>query len=271
MENKEYILEKIRSDDSFGNVNAEELTVQLDRELAKPNPDYDLVDELTAAILEARRKAVQEIDVQSEIKAIKKKADNGIKRFRCPRWAVAASAACLALIGANTVSVAAWGTNIFSAFVQFTKGDLTIDFGKQEQAVINLPTSEDDPYGIKAKCAEYDIYPKTPFYLPEGFELVDFYADIKESFSDICFFYQNGKVKLNITYTMYADPDNIPPIGIPTDTHNLQETEINGQTMYVLKEDNQFTAAFLNDSIVYVITSNKLDYNECQKVVESMK
>lgn len=271
MENKEYILEKIRSDDSFGNVNAEELTVQLDRELAKPNPDYDLVDELSAVILEARGKAVQEIDVQSEIKAIKKKADNGIKRFRCPRWAVAASAACLVLIGANTVSVAAWGTNIFSAFVQFTKGDLTIDFGKQEQAVINLPTSEDDPYGIKAKCAEYDIYPMIPYYLPDGFKLTNCEENILSHSTDLRFFYENDNTKLILSYEAYKNSDDIPPIGIPTDTHNLQETEINGQTMYVLKEDNQFTAAFLNDSIVYIITSNKLDYDECQKVVESMK
>lgn len=271
MENKAYILEKIRSDNSFGEFNSEELEKRLDRELAKPDPDYDLADELTAAIIEARGKAVQEIDVRSEIRVIKQKADTGIKRFRCPKWAIAASAACLMLIGANTVSAAAWGTNIFSAFVQFTNGDITIDFNRHEHEVISLPASEDDPYGIKAKCAEYDIYPKTPYYLPDGFELVDFYADIKESFSDICFFYKNGKVRLNITYTKYADSNNIPPIGIPTDTYNLQEVEVNEQKMFVLKEDGQFTAAFLNDGMVYVITSNKLDYDECQKVVESFK
>ncbi len=171
MENIKHILEKIRSDGSFGELSAEELTKQLDLELAKPNPDYDLVDELSAAILEARGKAVKEIDVQSELGTIKQKS---IKHFRYPKWAITVSAACLVLICANTVSVAACGTNIFSAFVQFTKGDLTIDFGKQEQSVISLPTSENDPYGIKAKCAEYDVYPKTPFYLPDGFELVDF-------------------------------------------------------------------------------------------------
>ncbi len=74
-----------------------------------------------------------------------------------------------------------------------------------------------------------------------------------------------------MSYEAYENSDDIPPIGIPTDTYNLVETEINGQTSFVLKEDGQFTATFLNNNIVYVITSNKLDYDECQKVVESMK
>ncbi len=77
--------------------------------------------------------------------------------------------------------------------------------------------------------------------------------------------------KLILSYEAYKNSDDIPPIGIPTDTYNLVETEINGQTVFILKEDGQFTATFLNNNIVYVITSNKLDYDECQKVVESMK
>lgn len=268
MENKDYILEKIRSDSSFGKLNAEELEKQLDRELAKPNPDYDLVDELTAAILEARGKVVKEIDVQSEIRTIKQKS---IKHFKCPKWAITVSAACLVLICANTVSVAAWGTNIFSAFVQFTKGDLTIDFSKQEQNIISLPTSENDPYGIKEKCAEYDIYPMIPYYLPDGFKLTDFKENILSHSTDLRFFYKNDNAKLILSYEAYKNTDDIPPIGIPTDSYNLVETEINGQTVFILKEDSQFTATFLNNNIVYIITSNKLDYDECQKVVESMK
>lgn len=82
MENIKHILEKIRSDGSFGELNSEELTKQLDRELAKPNPDYDLVDELTAAILEAKGKTVKEIDVQTEIRTIKQKS---IKHFKFPK------------------------------------------------------------------------------------------------------------------------------------------------------------------------------------------
>ena len=267
MDSKNQILEKIRSDSSLGEIISEELEKQLDLELKKPRPDYDLVDELTKAILESRGKAVKEIDVKPEIQAIRQRK---IKRIRFPKWTVAVSAACVVLIGANIFSVSAWDMNIFSAIVKFTKGGMSVNLN-QKQNIIELPVSEGDPYGIKAKCAEYDIFPLTPHYLPEGFELVDFYSDINEVLSDICFFYQKGNVRLNITYTKYADSDDTLPVGIPTDAYNLQKTEVNGQTMFISKEENQFTATFLNDSIVYVIYSNELDYDECQKVMESMK
>lgn len=267
MEKMNLILEKIRSEDLGEEIISEELEKQLDFELKKPSPDYDLVDELTKAILEARGKTVKEIDVKPEIQAIRQRK---IKRIRFPKWTVAVSAACVVLIGANVLSVSAWDMNIFSAIVEFTKGGMSVDLN-QKQDIIELPISEGDPYGIKAKCAEYGISPLTPYYLPEGFELVDFYADINEAISDICFFYQKDEVKLNITYTKYADSENIPFVGIPSDTYNLQETEINGQIMYILKEDKQFTATFLNGDIVYMVTSNKLNYDECQKVIESIK
>lgn len=267
MEKMNLILEKIRSEGLGEEIISEELEKQLDLELKKPSPDYDLVDELTKAILEARGKTVKEIDVKPEIQAIRQRK---IKHIRFPKWTVAVSAACVVLIGANVLSVSAWDMNIFSAIVEFTRGGMSVDLNKK-QDIIELPVSEGDPYGIKAKCAEYGISPLTPYYLPEGFELVDFETNITEVSADIMFFYKKEEKQININYQQYYNVDDIPPVGMPTDTYNLQETEINGRTMFVLEEDNQFTATFLNDDIVYVIYSNKLDYVECQKVVESMK
>lgn len=266
MDNINLIIEKIHSESFSEEPTAEELEEQLDLELKKLHPDYDLVDELTKAILEAKGQAVKEIDVKPEIQTIRRK---NIRRMRFPKWAMTVSVACVVLIGANAVSVSAWDMNIFSAIVEFSKSGMSIDFGKNE--VINLPMSEDDVYGIKAKCAEYGLEPLTPHYLPEGFELVDFETSINEESADVMFFYKKGKEQLNIIYQQYYSTGDISPVGMPTDTYNLQEVEINGQTAFILKEDKQFTATFLNDEIVYVITSNELDYDECQKVMESMK
>lgn len=267
MDNMNLILEKIRSESFSEESTAEELEKQLELELKKPHPDYDLADELSKTILEARGQTVKAINVKPKIQAIRRK---NIRRVRFPKWAMAVSAACVVLIGANAISVSAWDMNIFSAIVKFTKGGMSVNLN-QKKNIIELPISEEDPYGIKAKCAEYDIFSLTPHYLPKGFELVDFYADINEAISDICFFYQKDEFKLNITYTKYADSEKTSTVGIPTDTYNLQEVEINRQTAFILKEDKQFTATFLNDGIVCVIFSNKLDYDECQKVIESMK
>ena len=268
---EQIIIEKILSDSSTADITAEELEKELDEELKKPEPDYDLVEELTEAIIEARGQAVRKIDVQSEISEIKRRANAEEKKFRCPKRVAAVSAACLVLVGANTFSIASWGMNIFSAIVEISKGGISIDFGKQEQQeVIKLPTSESDPYGIKTKCAEYEVYPEAPDYLPQGFELVDFQSDVNEVSTELQLFYKRDKVKLNISYIQYNNSEDIPPIGIPTDTYNIMETKVNERTMFILKEDNQFTATYLSNNVVYVIFSDGLDYDECQKIVESI-
>ncbi len=136
--------------------------------------------------------------------------------------------------------------------------------------MIKLPTSESDPYGIKTKCAEYEVYPEAPDYLPQGFELVDFQSDVNEVSTELQLFYKRDKVKLNISYIQYNNSEDIPPIGIPTDTYNIMETKVNDRTMFILKEDNQFTATYLSNNVVYVIFSDGLDYDECQKIVESI-
>ena len=268
---EQIIIEKILSDGSIADITAEELEKELDEELKKPEPDYDLVEELTEVIIEARGQAVRKIDVQSEISKIKRRANAEEKKFRCPKRVAAVSAACLVLVGANTFSIASWGMNIFSAIVEISKGGISIDFGKQEQQeVIKLPTSESDPYGIKTKCAEYEVYPEAPDYLPQGFELVDFQAEELENSTDLMFYYKKNNVKLNFSVYYYHQSETIPPIGIPTDTYNLTESTINGRTMFILKEDNQYTATYVYRNAVYVIFSDGLDYDECQKIVESI-
>lgn len=82
---KQIIIEKILSDSSIADITADELEKELDEELKKPKPDYDLVEELTEAIIEARGQAVRKIDVQSEISKIKRRANAGKKRSKCPK------------------------------------------------------------------------------------------------------------------------------------------------------------------------------------------
>ncbi len=82
---------------------------------------------------------------------------------------------------------------MFKRAYHFTKGGITIMIGENEnteptspptappatdatapeEEVIELPTYPGDPYGIKAVCAEYGLYPMTPTYIPDGFNLID--------------------------------------------------------------------------------------------------
>lgn len=58
--------------------------------------------------------------------------------------------------------------------------------------------------------------------------------------------------------------------GIPSDTMNVTEEQINGYTVFMLKEDDMFTALFYLDHVVYQVTGHDLDYAVCEEVLDSM-
>lgn len=73
-----------------------------------------------------------------------------------------------------------------------------------EREVIELPTAPGDPYGIKAVCEKYGIYPMTPSYIPEGVELDEMYEDATGHCIDILLRYVKGEESINICYTLNA-------------------------------------------------------------------
>lgn len=184
-------------------------------------------------------------------------------------WLFPVLFAVAVMLTANYISVMAWDMNIISAVIEFTQGGFSVNFGKNEHKVIELPTSEDDPYGIIAECAKYDIYPETPHYLPEGFELV-FAEHNESSYCNLATFdFYNGKKSISLSYTLYWD--KVGQIGIPSDEYNISETTVNGYPAIISKEDDQFTLAYQIDNTVIVIFSQDVDYAECDKIVASIK
>lgn len=172
------------------------------------------------------------------------------------------------LIGANCISVYAFNMNIFSAIIHMTKGGFSVEFKEPEK--VELPTSENDPYGIIAECAKYDIYPETPHYLPEGFYLEHTEHNTGSAYNLVMFVFNNAdKESIAITYTLYHN--QIGQIGIPSDEYNISETTVNGTPAIVSKEDNQFTIAYIKDKTKYMIFTQDLDYEECDKIVDSIK
>ena len=247
-----------------------ELQVQLDEELNKPimQQDFDLIEEITKTICEIHNEnELIEAKTKSGIAFLKGRKTN-VNKLKIRKWS-AVFVSCVAVILAlNIASFSALGMNMFSAAYKIVKGGITIDMNEGEK--IDLSVTDDDPYGIKAKCAEYDMYPLTPTYIPEGFELTDLHEEKGSVISTIIFHYEKDDIILNFNYTMYSEERKIPPIGIPTDTYNVVEEQINGHKMYILKEDNQFTATFQEDKTVYTIYADGLDYDNCQKIIESL-
>ena len=273
--NSKNIIENVpRESESFRDKSASELREMLDRELSKPDKqiDYGLVDRLTTSVLEVEGRKRLAVDVDDELDKFRNRVSKRNRKFFLPKWAVSLSVACIVLFCANCISVSAWSMNIFKALVNFVQGGVLIGFeDRQEESVIELPTSENDKYGIREKCAEYGVYPLVPEYLPDGFQLTDIETEANKYYLRVIFYYNKGSTILNIDFQQFYNSEDIPTIGIPSDTHNITEKEINGQTMYILEEDNQFTATFLRNNMIYLIFSDGLDYEECDKIVNSIK
>ncbi len=266
-----------------------ELREMLDEEMKKPvkKRDAALIAELTGAITEICGFSTENICNDESISKISGKVtETGRRRKSISVRRISAIAACAALLfGLNQASLNAYGENVFKRAYHFTKGGITIMIGENteptepptappateasapEEEVIELPTYPGDPYGIKAVCAKYGIYPLTPTYIPEGFKLVEDYEDDTGHCTDIILHYVKEEKIINICYTLYRT-DNVS-VGIPMDSTNIQETNINGKLFTVIKEDNQLKAYYIDGRLFCSVFTFNIDYSEADKILNS--
>ena len=271
--NSKNIIENVpRESESFRDKSASELREMLDRELSKPDKqiDYGLVDRLTTSVLEAEGRKRLAVDVDDELDKFRNRVSERNRKFFLPKWAVSLSVACAVLFCANCISVSAWSMNIFKALVDFVHGGVLIGFeDRQEESVIELPTSENDKYGMKGKCAEYGIEFETPHYIPDGFVLTTIDTNCNDIGQSVRFIFENNKENFSIEYTKYFD--EIPKIGIPSDHYNISEIEVNGSPAVVSKEDDQYTIIYQKNKKEFFMAANKVHYEECNKIVDSIR
>ena len=263
------IIEKINSDNSVENESVEELRTQFEKECAKKDPDYGLVDELAKLIAEQEGTS-DKINIPDEIAELKRKTTISHKRIVSPKWLTAVCASLVLVLGLNAYSAYAWNMNIFSAIVKFTKGGFSVDFNEEQQDIVELPTSEDDPYGFIAKLAEYDIEFETPHYIPEGFLLTAIDTNVNEEVSNtVRFIFAKGHQTLSIGFTRYWN--EVVPVVIPSDHYNISETEVNGSSAIVSKEDDQYTIVYRKNKTEFFMFADDVPYEECEKIVDSIR
>ena len=276
MNDMKELAQKITSDKDFEKNAFEYLKKQLDEENIKPSGkrDYDKIAALTAELCELSDGSGQTADdfKNQKRKLYKKVSEYDTKKNRASvkafRKVIPILCTAAVMLAANCVSVMAWNMNVFSFVVELTRGGVSIDFSNEKDN-ITLPTSEDDPYGIIAECAKYDIYTETPHYLPEGFELTLSTNNVSDYSNDVKFVYTKGKQSITFDVTRYWG--EVGQIGIPSDKYNIIETDVNGYPAVISKEDNQFTLACQIDKTVIFIFTQDVDYSECDKIVASLK
>lgn len=266
--NKKEIISKVLSEDNISGLKeSDKLEAMIDNELSKPDPDCELVYELTLNALESKGKKPLCNDANEKLEELKAIQNREKKHFHMPKWLTGLAAACIMLVFTNVISVSAWNMNIFSLFVEFTQGGAKINFGQDKEEIV-LPVSESDPYGIIGKCEEIGITVETPHYIPDGFILTYIETDADNPQRKyICFVYEKGKQIINITIDDFMSDT----VGIPSDHHNLSEREICGHTAIISKEDNQMISVFRSGNFCVSIGTRNVDYTECDKILDSIK
>lgn len=266
------LVDKINADKKFTVEAYNYIKTELDRETSKPvrKRDFDRIEQLTSQLAELFGDDYTPHNTDRLYERIRsyessaKKPVNIFKRF------IPVLCCFVLVFTVNCLSVAAWNMNIVSAIIEFSRGGFAVDFGKNEHEVVELPTSENDPYGFIAKLAEYDIECETPHYIPDGFVLTEVNTNVDENFANtVRFIYEKGKQNFSLTFTRFYD--EIPNIGIPSDHYNISETEVNGSSAIVSKEDNQYTITYIKNKTEFHMFSDDVPYDECEKIVESIR
>ena len=266
------LLRKIQIDDDNELLN--ELQKKLMQEFAKPvqNQDFDLIDDLIKTIDEitGENRRTDEI-AEKGILAVQRENHRLIsnRRIKRLRWIV--PAACLMLIvGTNVWTYTAYGMNAFSAAYQALNGGINVNLNSiHTQEVYSGNPFADE---MKSICEENHITARIPGYIPEGFSPSDIYGD-KQILSDrtiLSFHFYNSNKKLNIGITVFNTLTDPSSIGIPTDHYEVTEQIVEDTVISVIKEESQYTATFVIEHTQYLIYADQLDYDECQRILNSM-
>jgi len=264
-EEYQYLLSHSLEEDAI-----DELNQMIDEEISRPMKKADI-----SRIEQSIRAYMALMGNERELEELKK---TGIEKLRAGQrvihvkrrkrsLVVVAIAAILAI--ANAITVHASDENIVSFIIHYTENSFSVA-PVQETRVITLPTTPDDPYGIKGYCAKYGLTVEAPTYIPEGFHLWGVEFDIGSSVrKDVSFWFTNGKVHLVFGYAEIYDWNARG--GIPSDEFNLEEIEVNGKPAITSKEDGQYNLIYYDGNMEYFITSDSLSYAECNKIVDSIQ
>ena len=249
---------------------------KLDTELEKPDDELDIekINQITATIdIITGTDQVTAEKSQQGIQKLKQglHQQRGRRRIRVLKWI--AACACLILIVSNIWSFSAYGMNSFSAAYQLLSNGIVIDTQDDESE----PYSSDAYYDeMRTLCRNNGFSEDVlvPSYIPEGFKPTPAFGNVysSEIRSVINIFFKNRGTKLDLTIIEYKDKENIQPIGIPSTEYNISEQVIGDTTVHIQKErkDRQYWAVFQIGLTQYLLFSDGLDYDECQRVLESM-
>lgn len=165
-----FIINKICCDENIETPDLSQLEEALDSELAKAEPDFELVDELTKTILELRNEPERRLDINEEIASVKRRGMKRNKRRKLPKLAWAAAAVCVLLAGSILNVPDAVGDNLFPSLIKADKDFyLDLNLSRKKNKEKYYENFENDPFGIKEYAREHKMEVCAPTYVTEGY------------------------------------------------------------------------------------------------------
>lgn len=249
-----------------------ELRHKLEAELEKPDTELDVetINRITKEIEKVTgSEQITAEKTQQGIQRLKQELHQQNRRSRILLVKWIAACACFILIVSNIWSYSAYGLNSFSAAYKLISGGINIDF---QQDVLEPDTGNLYFEEMSSICQQHNLNILIPTYLPNGFKPTSSNGeyDENEKRRKITFYYSQQKAKLNLSVFQYATENDIPPRGIPSDSYNISKQKFGETIVYIQKEKKQYWAVFQISSTQYMFYADKLDYDECQRVLESM-
>lgn len=177
---------------------------------------------------------------------------------------------------ANITTVSAFDETFISFMVNMTDGGFSLDYFHQvqEEDIISLPTSEDDPYGMIAECAKYDLHPETPHYLPEDYVLTECeYTEEPPYTKCPQFTFRNRfheSQSVLIMFALYPDEESMSETFFLNDKNHITHMEINGKAAILAKGNHYFQFVYPVDQLMIYILAQNISQEEVNAMIASI-
>ncbi len=249
----ETIMKNLFYDENIELPDIKKLEYLLSEELARDNPDFELIDEITKAIIELKEIPLKEIDIDSEINFLNRKKIKYHKKRKLPKFAVTA-AVVSAIILTNCLAspfIAEGVRNFFPSLLQ-TKDKVILNFNNSNEKYhdTNIDIEEHEISDIRDFAAFHGMNIYAPEWIPEGEFTVEMEYRTNSDDEEICSFIFDwlqedlslSQKSLGLHYELLDDKSRDLKILEISSGSKLQENIlIDGIDAYIFFEEDIYT------------------------------
>ncbi|MBQ8123251.1 MAG: DUF4367 domain-containing protein [Ruminococcus sp.] len=241
----------------------------LDQEMEKPVKKWDMekIGELTALMSQLRGSNAEETAPPEFVEGVLTQlSSREVPRRKAVFRRICIAAACLVLfIGADLTSHKVLGQGILPAGYYAVQGGIHTFLDGSD----GKPDSHENIYydTMKEYIDKYGLDAMIPTYIPKGFEL----DKVDEDSSGASYFFRKDHQTIVVNYIIIDEDKHSGSYGLPTDTHDLYETDVNGHVYYTIREDEQLKAWCAGDKCISYLGTHGLSYKTANEIILSMK